>query len=243
LNKPELYYTKTQLKDMKCDALLYAKSHEEVQEDSFTIATGELRGCEGVAPNLLRIKLERRKQGREVVMQEQAKQKEEHQGVVDTDRLAELYHEVTREAVQALQVAEQDSKVAKEIHTLDQELTSLLLLLIEMKKEEEEEELYISEQSPGHGQVLLSIESNYSNGRKESSSLHTDFSSVSSDVIEDLDLSSNQIKHPRQAQSLPSSLRLKKAISYLGRRLRRGSNAKLTSSSSSSSTLMNPVRL
>jgi hypothetical protein len=241
LNKTELYYSKTQLKEMKADALVYAKSLEEEQDSSSSscIATKELRGCEGVAPKLLRIKLERRHQAREVVIQEQTKQREECQGGLDAERLATMYQQVAKEALEAaLQLAEEDSKDAMEIRKSDQE--QALLLLVKQKKQEDgtsSPEQSPTQIPPENGNISFPLPSTLTSSRdirKESLSLHTDFSSVSSEVMEDVDFSGYQTKHPRNyAMHIPSSLRLKKAVSFIGRRLSRGTTTKTRTSSSS----------
>jgi hypothetical protein len=235
LNKTELYYSHTQLKEMKAEALAIAKSMEEEEASSSSSSWEELRGYEGLAPNLLKTRMERRKRARDAVIQEQ--QKEES----NMETLSELYKQASEEAVIiALEIANRDSQAVSEIRQEVDEQTKLEIQQQQQQQhskhhQEPDQPFQVALPSSPTSVIALPVTAPATKTflRVESSTFHSDntfsaSSSFCSDTLEeeeeDLDESETMLKHSNHKPTTTTTRRLKNAVSFFGRRLRRAAS-------------------
>jgi hypothetical protein len=237
LNKTELYYSHTQLKEMKAEALATAKSIEDASSSS---SWEELRGYEGLAPNLLKTRMERRKRARDAVIQEQHKEES------NMETLAELYRQASEEAVIiALEIANRDSQAVSEIRQEVDEQTKLEIQQ-QQQQQQQHSQHHQEPDKPFQVQSKVALPSSPTSVialpdtapatktflRVESSTFHSDntfsaSSSFCSDNLEEedenLDESETMLKHSNHAPTT-TTRRLKNAVSFFGRRLRRAAS-------------------
>ena len=215
LNKAELYFSKSALKEMRAEATALAKAIEA----EGLCNPQALRGYEGLAPKAFAVKSQRRKRARDAVL--------EAATAIDADGLAARYAEVVEEAVlSALQVAEGD---AKEVQRMSQD---------DSKQEVEESKCRSDGDSSIPTTTLTAasilqaaalVATQKTPLRAQNSSFHTDVTSVYSD--------DSMAKAPAAVPSpTPKRGSFQKVMKF-GKRLLRKSSPSSSSSITSAPTL------